>query len=260
MQNLLKYFKFQNISPLNSVPTTAQTMAYNYLLGLAMIYMAYSILSGLLVYKLVCIGTVIVPAGLFVTPITYCLSNVVTEVYGYPISRNMMWWFIIASAFFSITAFGLIQLPSAPDFKNQTAYNLILGQMPRIFIGGITGTIFGMSFNNYLVSKFKLMMSGKKYWLRSITSTAGGEIIYNIIAYPIMFLSVLSFKQILHIFILVTLFKIIITALILLPECLLARYLKIKENINTFDYNVKYNIFRFEISSLKKSNNLKVIK
>lgn len=212
-----------------------------------MLYMALSNLSGLTVYKLFVLGPFLLPAGIFTTPLTYCLSNVITEVYGYPVGRNLMWWFIISSTVFTGLAFILVHLPSPPDFKYQPAFNLILGSMPRIYVAGIIGTIAGMNINNYLVSKFKILMAGKHYWLRSIISTCGGEITYNLIAYPIMLLWKVPLHGLVHIFISVTIFKILTTAIFLAPECLLARYLKIKEKINVFDHNVNYGLFRFKI-------------
>src|SRR3990167_675248 len=226
MRKIFGILEFQKID--STSLSKVNNFTYNYLIGIVMLYMMLTILSGLTVYKIIIFGPLIFPAGIFTTPLTYCLSNVTTEVYGYPVARNLMWWFIICSAIFTGFAFLLIHLPSPSDFKNQFAFDLILGAMPRIFIAGIIGTIVGMNINNYLVSKFKIIMSGSHYWLRSIISTCGGEIAYNIIAYPMMMAWKIPAQQLMHIFISVTLFKIVITATFLFPECLLARYLKIK--------------------------------
>ena len=117
-----------------------------------------------------------------------------------------------------------------------------------------------MNINNYLVSKFKIAMQGNHYWLRSIISTSGGEIVYNLVAYPIMMLWKVSILDLTHIFVSVTLFKIATTALFLLPECLLAQYLKIKENTNIFDFNVDYNLFRFKLRDDLYQSKLTVVK
>ncbi len=259
MKRLFELFKFPKIDSIEALPHVGN-FSYNYLIGIVMMYMALSILSGLTVFKLVLIGSILLPAGIFTTPITYCLSNVTTEVYGYPVGRNLMWWFVFSSTIFTVLSFLLIHLPSPADFKFQSSYDLILGSMPRIFIAGITGTIIGINTNNYLVSKLKITMGGKHYWLRSIISTCGGEIVYNLIAYPIMMFGKLSFHDVTHIIFFATIFKIGTTGIFLLPECLLAHYLKIKEGINIFDYNVKYNIFRFKISNEMNKPNLVVVK
>lgn len=259
MLNIRKFFKFQRVDNLTALPH-ASTYSYNYLIGIVMLYMMLSMLSGLTVYKLVLIGSFLLPAGIFTTPITYCLSNVTTEVYGHPVGRNLMWWFVFSSTIFTGLATLLVHLPSPSTFKYQPAYDLILGSMPRVYIAGSMGTILGMHTNNYLVSKFKIVMKGKHYWFRSIVSTCTGEIFYNIVAYPIMLLGRVPLWTLLHIFISVTIFKILTTAVFLAPECVLARYLKIKEKINVFDYNVSYNLFKFKIRDDFDKAPLKLVK
>lgn len=259
MHKIFEWFQFRNTEDLSKLPRVSH-FTYNYLLGMAMLYMMLMILSGLLVYKVIKIGVFLAPAGIFLTPMIYCLSNVTTEVYGYQIGRNMMWWFVIGSAMFTVLSGLLIHIQSPPHFKDQAAFELILGSMPWTFIAGVMGTICGIAFNNFLVSKFKIIMEGRRYWLRSLISTCGGEIVYNIIAYPIMFSGHLLSHQFIHMFICVMLFKTATTVFFLLPECLLARYLKIKEKINTFDYDVKYNIFRFKLSESSNKPYLTLIK
>lgn len=234
--------------------------SYNYLLGVAMIYMTFMILSGITVYKLIDIGWFIIPAGLIVIPFTYSISNVTTEVYGYVVARNMMWWFTIASAFFAFFGFLLSHTPSPKDFQYQKAFMLILGNMPVVFIAGIIASVCGISFNNYSVSKLKKYLNGRKYWLRSIITTASGEIMYNFIAYPIMWYGHTTLKIFFHIFICASVFKIAMTSLVWPFECLFASFLKNREGVNVMDYNVNYNPFIFKIDSSNKKTNLRVIK
>jgi len=250
-------FKKMTLPPVTGETSSAGCLKSNYLIGLAMLYMMFPMASGLLVYKIVAIGIFLAPAGIFINPIVYCLSNVTTEVYGYEIARNMMWWFVLASVTFVAISSLLIQLPSPESFTNQAAYDLILGSMPRVCIAGILGTVISLSFNNYFLSKLKIKLQGKAYWLRSILSTSPGEIIYNLIAYPIMFLGTMPFKSLVYIFLSVSCFKICMTFVFTPAEWLLANFLKKKERVNTFDYDVDYSIFRFKISKPKPE--LKVV-
>jgi queuosine precursor transporter len=250
IKQIADYLKFQDINEIDKLPRNSN-FHYSYLLGIAICYMMLMILSGLLIYKIVKIGYFVGPASICVAPLTYCLSNVVTEVYGYAVARNMMWWFIISSAIFTLSTSLLIYLPSPPTFQHQDAFNLIFGSMPRIFLAGTIGTIIGLSFDNYIVSKLKILMHGRKYWFRSAISTSGGEIVYNFIAYPIMYLGIVNTHEFIHIFLSVTVFKVMMTMIFLTPECFLARYLKIKEKINVYDYNVNYNIFKIKFSEDK---------
>lgn len=244
MHNILEKTRLPHIEKDDS----SACLKSSYLLGLGMLYMMFPMVSGLLIYKIVAIGIFMAPAGIFINPIVYCLSNVTTEVYGYEIARNMMWWFIISSITFVILAATLIKLPSSPNFAHQGAYDLIFGSMPRVCLAGIIGTVVSLSFNNYFLSKLKIKLQGKAYWLRSILSTSPGEILYNLIAYPIMFLGTMPLENLVYIFLSVSCFKIGMTFFFTPAEWFLANYLKNKERINVFDYGVDYRIFRFKLS------------
>jgi uncharacterized integral membrane protein (TIGR00697 family) len=257
MLKILELFKLQQIEKMDEI--THANFNYNYLLGVAMLYMMFMILSGITIYKTVKISLLMIPAGVLVTPFIYSLSNITSEVYGYAVARNMMWWFIFSSTIFTSFSYILINMPSPSNFTNQSSFNLILGSMPYVYFAGIIGSIIGISFNNIIVSKFKIIMEGKRYWLRSIFATAGGEIIYNLIAYPIMFINRVSMHDFSYILICVSFLKVIITAIVWPFECYFASYLKRKEKINIFDYNMKYHIFRFNISHYRKPT-LKIIK
>lgn len=243
---------------LNTQYNTNSSMKYSYLIGVAMLYMMFQMLSGLLVYKIVHIGPFMASAGVFLTPIIYCLSNVTTEVYGYETARNMMWWFVFSSITFVTSAVLLTKVSSPETFQYQEHYDLILGVMPRICIAGTIGTIVALSFNNYFLSKLKIRLQGKAYWLRSLMTTGPGEIIYNLIAYPIMFLGKVPVEQLIHIFITVSCFKLATTFLLTPGEWFLANYLKKREGVSVFDYNVNYNIFKFKLNSVKPD--LKAVK
>lgn len=256
IQEFLKLKKNDNVK--NESPQL--NFHYNYLLGIVMFYMMFMILSGISVYKLIKIDWFIIPAGLLVTPFVYSISNVITEVYGYSIARNVMWWFICVSAFFTLFSCILIHTPSPYNFQDQHAFNLTLGNMPIVFVAGIIGSLFGISFNNYIVSKFKVILDGKKYWFRSIISTAGGELVYNLIAYPLMWIGHVSMIKFIHILLSVSLFKFLVTALIWPLECLAAGFLKIKENVNVIDRELDYNIFHFKINPLRSKATLKIVK
>src|SRR3990167_11333041 len=109
MRKILDIFKFQAVNSLSQLPRISN-FTYNYLIGVVMLYMTLTILSGLTVYKIIILGPFLLPAGIFTTPLTYCLSNVTTEVYGYTVGRNLMWWFVITSTIFTCLAFLLINL------------------------------------------------------------------------------------------------------------------------------------------------------
>jgi queuosine precursor transporter len=238
---------------------TTSNYQYNYLLGMAMMYIMFPLLSGLLIYKPIQYGWFLAPAGILLNPFVYSISNVTTEVYGIEISRNMMWWFIVLSPIFIAVGYVLTHLHSPNSFDHQNSYNMIFGAMPRVCIAGVIGSLAALHFNNVIVSKFKIIFKGKNYWIRSVVGTCGGEVVYNLIAYPIMYINVYAYRSILHIFISVTIFKVIMTMVLVPLECIIQYFLKAKEKSDIYDYDVSYNVFQFFVKKKHEAFSLKVV-
>ena len=218
--------------------------------------MFFMLICGVTVFRLVNFYFLILPIGIVFTPILYSIGNITTEIYDYPVVRNMMWWFIMISAIFTLLSTLVTLCPSISSFNENTGYQLMLGSMPIVFIAGILGTIVGMTFNNKIVSKLKIKLAGYHYWLRAIISTAGGELVYNGIAYHIMYFNKVNIYHFIAIFLSVSIFKLVTTLFVWPIECLIENKLKLTEKVNIFDYDVNYNIFKFST----KPKNLVVIK
>lgn len=223
----------------------------NYLLALTLGYMLLMLMSGVMVLRTGQFFFLTLPIGIFLTPFIYSLSNIITEIYGYSVSRNMMWWFIIISSIYSFICLLLVLDTSTNDFTFNGIYQLMLGSMPMIFIGGLLGTLVGINFNNVVVSKLKIRLAGSHYWMRSFVATAGGEIVYNFVAYPIMYYGKVSLDHFFKIFFSVALFKLLVTLLVWPIECLTASILKRKERTDVFDYDVNFNLFRLSTKHTK---------
>jgi uncharacterized integral membrane protein (TIGR00697 family) len=85
-------------------------------------------------------------------------------------------------------SFYIVQiLPSASFWTNQSAFENILGLVPRITLGSILGYFSGEFCNSYVLSKMKIWTKGKYLWTRTIGSTIAGEgvdtIIFMLVAF-----------------------------------------------------------------------------
>ena len=237
----------EKLKIINEKITYRPRFIFNYLCGLSMAYMMFMLISGTTVLKLISLPFFTLSAGVLFVPFIYSCSNMMTEIYGYAISRNMLWWYVFVSFIFTLFGMLIAYLPVPISFTNNAIYKFILGSMPRIFLAGTLGTICGLTTNNIIVSKLKKKLNGYHYWLRSIVSTCGGELVYNIIAYPIMFFGLVTIHQFINIFISVSLFKLLMTACVWPLECYIARKLKFLEQTNVYDFDIIYSIFHLSI-------------
>lgn len=115
-------------------------------------------------------------ASFLVFPITYVLSDVFSEVYGYKWSRKTATWAFLGTALCSLVFALTIAIPGNNAWTNQEALVTILGQTPKILLASLLAFWFGDWANDKV---FQLMKSkskeGKGLLFRAIGSSLAGK-------------------------------------------------------------------------------------
>lgn len=131
----------------------------------------------------------IMPAAVIVFPITYILSDIFSEVYGYKWSRKTNYLGLIMNLFAVIVFAIAIKIPAPTFYENQEAFKTILGNTPRILIASTLGLWIGdyLNDNVFKLMKKKHQSSHKNYESRAILSSLVGQIGDSLIFIPIAF-------------------------------------------------------------------------
>lgn len=115
-------------------------------------------------------------ASFLVFPITYVLSDVFSEVYGYKWSRKTATWAFLGTALCSLVFALTIIIPGNDAWTNQEALVTILGQTPKILLASLLAFWFGDWANDKV---FQLMKNkskeGKGLLFRAIGSSLVGK-------------------------------------------------------------------------------------
>jgi len=156
---------------------------YKLLSLLSMIYVTIMLISIVMSYKLTHIGSFSMSPSSIVIPFWFVLGDIIAEVYGYKVARIVVWSALICEAIFIFSIYGLIQLPS-PDqgfWHNQESFNAVFGKFPKVFVGSFTGIFLGSFINVYAITKWKILLRGKYFWLRSMGACAIGETVFTLV-------------------------------------------------------------------------------
>jgi queuosine precursor transporter len=132
-------------------------------------------------------GTLTFGAGVLFFPISYVFGDVLTEVYGYARSRRVIWAGFAALGFASLMAWVIVELPPAPFWHNQGAYEIAFGSTWRIASASLVAFLAGEFVNSYVLAKMKVLTSGRWLWTRTIGSTIFGEGVDSVLFYPLAF-------------------------------------------------------------------------
>ena len=138
------------------------------------------------------------PCAVLIFPITYIISDIFSEVYGYKWSRRSAWvafgMNIFAVSMFQIT----LLLPAVPWFENQAAFEIVLGNTPRILFASLFSFMLGDWVNDIVFRQMKRADAGnKRFALRSIISSLCGHFTDSLIFVPIAFIGAMPMSQML---------------------------------------------------------------
>ena len=187
---------------------------------------------------------VFMDAGTIVFPLSYIFGDVLTEVYGFRRSRMVIWLGFAGNLFLVLTLMVAQILPPAPFWDGQEAYARILGFMPRIFVASLCAYLVGEFLNSFVLSKLKVACQGRYLWLRVVLSTIVGQLFDSIIFGCIAFGGTIPLVDLQAYVLVQWVFKsgyeIVISPLTLR----VIAWLKKKEQLDTYDYGVRYNPFK----------------
>jgi uncharacterized integral membrane protein (TIGR00697 family) len=148
---------------------------YRYFTLVTAFFVAVLMISNIASSKWVSMGPFTFDGGTILFPISYIFGDILTEVYGYRKSRQVIWigfaCALLMSAVFTIVGF----LPSAPGWENQDAYSKILGTTPRIVAGSLVAYFAGEFTNSFILAKMKIFTRGRWLFTRTIGSTVIGQ-------------------------------------------------------------------------------------
>lgn len=142
------------------------------------------LISNILACKVFSIGFAVLPCAVIVFPITYILSDLFSEVYGYKYSRLLAWisfvMNLIMVLFFQIA----IQFPGV-DETLSNAMSSVLGTTPWNLGASLCAYMLGDLINDKVFRKLKNMHGEKRFCLRAILSSLTGELTDSLIYIPL---------------------------------------------------------------------------
>ena len=211
---------------------------------IAALFVSCLIVSNIIAVKLVSIFGMVLPAAVVIFPITYLFGDVLTEVYGYRMTRFVIWVGFAANLFVVFAIWIAQILPPAGFWKGQQAYVQILGQTPRILGGSFLAYLTGEFLNSLVLSRLKLLTKGRFLWTRTIGSTLVGQLADSAIFISIAFVGTIPSGALVQLIVTQWLFKVAYETVATPLTYAIVGFLKRRDQIDSYDYDVKLNPLR----------------
>lgn len=226
---------------------------------LQLTYTSVILLANWFDVRLISIGGVITDAGTLIFPITFILSDLITEVYGYKHARRAIWAGFLFNFVFIIYGQLVVHLPypqSASVIANK--FDSLISFNSRIILASTISYLCSEPLNSYIMAKLKISSSGRYMSLRFVLSTVVASFVDSFIFGCLAFLWVLPFSEL----IIFNLTMWIIKVIIELAGLPLSLYLTIKlkqyEELDIYDVGTKFSIFKLDTEYNIKNNHFDI--
>ena len=181
-----------------------------YLISLAVIFTTLLLTANISAVKIIAIGSEGIDAGIIAYPLTFLISDVISEVYGRKTTTKIIWLGFLANLLMISVIYVAGILPSATFWNDQQSYDQILGAVPRIVIASMVAYLVSQNHDVLAFEMWKKVTGGKFLWFRNNASTVVSQGIDTTIFILIAFVGIYSFDDILNMIWITYLIKIVV--------------------------------------------------
>ena len=155
------------------------------------LYVAFVIFSNIVASKIaefnLGFASFFAPAAVLIFSVTFLMTDIVNEKFGRKETHRMIFIALIAQVAISLFSWLILSLTPAPFWQNQSAFEIILGQVPRIIIASWIAFFISENLDAYIFAWFKNLTKGKHLWMRnslsSLPSMAIDSVLFVVIAF-----------------------------------------------------------------------------
>jgi hypothetical protein len=187
------------------------------------------------------------PGCIFLFPLSYAIADIIAEVYGYKIARQIVWFALFTGFIFCISVRIVTLIPHPIFWNKQQNYDVVFSPILRAYLATTVASLIGNFLNIYVVSKWKVLWYGKHFWIRSLASTGFGELTFSIIGGSAAYVGIEPWNKIPFLMLDGYLFKMLYAIIAVWPAAILVVFLKRSEKVDVYDKEINYNPFQWSL-------------
>lgn len=238
----------------NAINANIIQLKPNFLWFLTLTYAMVIVLANWFDPRLIKILGLTTDAGTLIFPLTFLLSNLITEVYGYKHARRAIWCGFLFNALFIVYGQLVIHMPS-PDYPtNNQMFDTLLATNIRIIVASGISYLISEPLNSFVMAKLKIKMHGRFLGIRFISSTVVAAGTDSFIFSVIAFYGLMSNINLLYLILTMWFIKVLIEIAGLPISIRLAKKLKKVEKLDIYDKNTNFNIFKLDTNYVENDN------
>lgn len=208
------------------------------------LYTVVILLSLTLTNKLIDVHGYMISGCLIVFPLIFFLGDIVAEIYGYLLAQRIILLTVSGAVIFSLIITLTLLIPTPHVHDTNDAYKQIFGMSLKFTIVGFFAIWVGSIVNAYVITRWKILVCGRFFWLRSVGSTAIGELVNSLISFPLGFAGMLPVHIIINITLVSYVIKMVYAAIAAVPGAYFVSYIKHVKGIDYTEKSIDFNPFK----------------
>ncbi len=141
------------------------------------IFVSAIILANILGSKITTIFGITTSVGIFAYPLTFLVTDIIEEVRGKKVAKNLILTGIIALIISFVLVLIGINMPPASFYQNNEAYTKVFSNSLRIILASFVAFMLAQTHDIWSFEFWKKKTKGKFLWLRNNLSTIISQLI-----------------------------------------------------------------------------------
>lgn len=135
------------------------------------LYIACELIANVTASKPVQMGSIVVPAAIFIYTLTFTLIDLINESFGREGARRVILAAFVANLLLAAYSQLAVALPPPPFYHGQEAFANVLGNTPRIVFASLTAYLASSLIDTEIFALWKARVRGPK-WARVLVSNS----------------------------------------------------------------------------------------
>lgn len=196
--------------------------------------------------RLIRVFGVINDAGAFVFPLTFLLSDIITEVYGYKHARRAIWTGFLFNCIFLGYGQIVIHVHSSDLLFQNDVNNVLLYSHVRIIAASVVSYVIAEPLNSFLLAKLKHYFAGKYMGVRFLLSTFLAASLDSALFIFLGFYGAMSNEKVMEFITMMWAIKVLIEIIMLPLAVHISNRLKQIEKLDIYDTKDSFNVFKLD--------------
>ncbi len=159
------------------------------------------VVANILAVKIMQVGPWAIPAGVVAYPVTFLITDLVSELYGKRAATSLVWAGALVAGGATALVFIAMEAPPAAFWPNQDSFETVLGSVPRIMAASLVAFLLSQQYDVIAFHFLGRLTRGRHLWLRNNGSTIVSQAIDTVAFALIAFAGVFGLTQLLSIMI-----------------------------------------------------------